>query len=1198
MGKAKKTLRYILLATISLLLLTSMLLSTMLGSVNAKLFKSIKKNLSLEVSPDLNLSYYLKDELNTSGIEGSYKNSKNISQPIKTLNDTVTTAYRIKIPVDEVGYYTLSFNVDFWKGSGATKDTATDFYTRNLNSPVGCQVLHPTHFDFKSASNFIISPDDTQLYNYTYGVKRSYSTQSLLNAYNHYQWKTLAPSRGENVELTFSVVQSDVNTGYVVWAWDFTGLSASTTYTLNLNDISVTKIEANGENAPCIDFMNTQYLNNAINPTHVSKSGFTRYDRARGTYVTNATYDSMTMQVSPLYHSWNSTNSTFRTGKDGSAYENVVVLNVPMNNIKKGVSYRVSFDFSVARQGSNNLSESSSNVSNTNYASLTSSDVDYTSSYDQFFNDVDAGSTLHFQSYLHNSAVTGRTIQAQTDGRVQIQMDYKRHAGHEVTRYDEIVKSSSSTKNVQYGSQAVTSSISHAQALNSGYTELSNSSTGYGSGVNWLNAIRHTEMNGENQIYWLTFYNTSFTFNIPSNNAIVTTDDKGYCNDLFWTWAIDALEQTAWFRIKIENVRIEEVVSYGSTIDSKGIVVGNTVCNDYCSKGDATVLKNGTSVARTFRNANGTGQNYQARGYISGNVPVQSAINIFGTIYDAGDQNINGNYNISLSGYCAIKGGVEKYVWSADGGKTWHDMSGGTLGAGGSRISNYCEKFIDQAFLRTTDYTSTYVKDTYVKDEKDPNFGYTVNSLYTHTDKFRYDYVDFQKADDVNSRFQNLTADLSEYRYQHDLDIIFAAVPRTNPSLRCEILRIINYNSTKNYRTFTLEYESDISVNTSENKLNAVFHNSSEVELIYGADESDTEFTKMYGFKVDGTRSNAGGYAYRTATSHAYEDVRTLYSNMPVKTELTVRGWAIVEGGVEAYMWSADYGKTWTELDQRGVDSGRSADLPAQYSSWYSSSGSFSGAIAANAYFDKSSNGTVDNGLKIDLSSYVGRVVDIIVAAKPNGSDALCPVSRIDNVAVYGESGTFYTKILTVTAGSTTIPRTYLHLDGTALNSVTKNNTNSQFAQWKLNYGAENADEFAHTIFESNNVSVYNTRFYNNSENNIAAGANITIDGYMAAKGGIVEFRYTFDGGKTYSSIDRDEEYALHSGGVTNVIKSDASFVADDYSNGNFSASSGGAALVINIPNNLKGNTRNLLVYAVNSEGNEFPILHIRLNIT
>ena len=73
-------------------------------------------------------------------------------------------------------------------------------------------------------------------------------------------------------------------------------------------------------------------------------------------------------------------------------------------------------------------------------------------------------------------------------------------------------------------------SMTHAQAMNYGVTTLGGDvhTQGLGDslnyGVNWLNAIRHSEVNSETKIHWLTFYNTNFTFNV--NNVGLDAD---YC---------------------------------------------------------------------------------------------------------------------------------------------------------------------------------------------------------------------------------------------------------------------------------------------------------------------------------------------------------------------------------------------------------------------------------------------------------------------------------------------------------------------------------------------------------------------------------------------------------------------------------------------------------------------------------------------
>lgn len=1210
MKKPKLILKIVLMSVISLLLVTSIIFSTILGSVNAKLFKSFLKNIDFEVLPDLSFSYYLNDANNKNGITGVYKNTSSITQNVKTLSETVKTLYRIAIPVDESGYYTLKFTVNI------IRSDATEYYVRNLDAPVGCQVFSPDYIDFDSTEIYSMSPDGSVDYGpngtaddgYVYGTKIPHKDKQLFEAKNHYQWKTLAPYRTETVELSFNVELTDVdNYGYVVWAWDLTGLNANKEYTFNLKDISIKKNTPNDYAKPYFEFMNTQYVNNAILPTEVdtktaspysgvgvAASGLTRHNRARGTFVTNGTYDSLTMQASPLYMGYNSTKK-FLTANltddktEKTNYENVISFSAPIKNIKPNTSYRVSFDFSVANQGTDTASYEDIVDIDTNTTPNGSADyANYQSGYRNFFNNNEAWNTLHFQSYIGKGATSGTSISAHTTGRGTVRFANVGFPGHEVTRYDEIFYvGGDETETVagktyeisdsRYTSASVTEDKSHAVALNSGITDLAGDEFNSGKGINWLNAIKHTEEEGDYLIHWLTFYNTSFTFNVDHDYVDKeVTLANGYCQNLFWTWAIDALEQAKYFRIKIENVRIEEVEQYGSYVTTEMLKINGTTCSDFFTGGFNTVNASNETISNTFRSSNGTGQNYQARGYIKENgAPKLAGNNTFGAIYDAGDQNVNGNYSIQFNGYCAVKGGVDKYVWSADGGKTWHDTVSGTLRAPETsgeknQISKICEGFVDQRYnnVKLVELPET-VENNYSLDVDDNNGVANI-----------YDVVDFLEGkDDINSVFVNLKADLSEYRYQRDLDIVFAAVPIQNPTARCEILRIINFNSSKQYRTFTLECESDFEIAHNNTKLNAVNDTSNS--------ESKIKFTQTYGYKysTNGTKAVAstGGYSWRTEVSNAYEDIRTLYSNVPIKNILTIRGWAIVEGGVEAYMWSVDKGKNWNTCEQRGTStSSANTDLDTQYTSWYSpdGSGSLSDELKRGAYFDGA-----DNGLIIDLTDYVGKVVDLIVVAKPTGSDALCPVSRIYNVAVYGAGekdrgmGLFYSEISYLAIGSSVITnQVTTYPDGvTALNGG---------SQWNIGLKPE-----ALTVYEPYNVDVLSTRLYNQDVHNISNGGTVTIGGAIACNRGVAKYKYSIDGGawKEFSGsvVNCDSGSTF----VETVQKTtDKSFtVADtaDYSN---------TMLSLTLPTNISGE-KDLIVVAEGNNGYLYPILHVKLNI-
>ena len=162
--------RSFLIILVALTLLSTILLSSILGVTKAEYFKKLSKALDFEASPDLKFQYNLY--INGNKTTGVYKNSKNISQEF-TKSSSDKDYLKIKIPVTEVCYYTLSFNVDFWTGSSATatpsnlnsdNDTSSRTYLSSLNKPVGCQVY--SHKLREGTENFF---DDTNNVTGSYG---------------------------------------------------------------------------------------------------------------------------------------------------------------------------------------------------------------------------------------------------------------------------------------------------------------------------------------------------------------------------------------------------------------------------------------------------------------------------------------------------------------------------------------------------------------------------------------------------------------------------------------------------------------------------------------------------------------------------------------------------------------------------------------------------------------------------------------------------------------------------------------------------------------------------------------------------------------------------------------------------------------------------------------------------------------------
>ena len=1204
----KRVLRVILFSLISLLLLTSMLITAMLGNVKAEYFKSLSTSLDFEAVPDLAYRYFLAD---ANGHEsGAYKNGNEFEQSFTFAGSTGSgVRYQIALPIKETGTYELTFTSDIAKGT----DFAVDYYTADLNNPVGCQIISTgktyyrynstskardtvTYSDFGTTEAFRIA-DETRIPNpsgntatsggldkdqsapYMYAAYNgttSVSTKYQFYANSKFQWKTVAPARKETVTLSFAASSADVTKGYALWMWDFHGL-ATGTYTIRLEDVSFVKIDSPEAGSAYIDFPNMSYKNMAIMPTYLAcqyipsgstptgakptrynttvqghnVAGITRECGGRGTYVTQAGYDGMVMQAEPLYYGFNHTTDIPVVGSDspsGYDYSNPLVLNIPVKNAKYNTSYKVTFDFSIASQGTDTILQDGDAQKTTNSATY----VNYTDNLSHFFsNDDDNPTTLNFQSYFYPSRVNGYGI-TKTHSAVSIRGYYrmanKQYNTHWLTRFDEITAaydSSITTKAAALNANVISS-------VNRYYTNST-------SHMNWLNAVKHSETNGQNDITWLTFKNATFTFNINghyTSSGIVDDSGTGLVNNgtFYWVWCIDAFQPSSWFRIKMENVRIEEVVPYASNIGNatyKGIKVGSAEI-------DLNSVFNNSS--NPYRGSNGTGQNFAARHF--GNTGLSlAAMHIYAPIYNGSGWNITSEtdrYKLYLSGYCMVKGGVDRYVWSPDNGKTWYDMiEASPPGTADSGILTQSEYRVDNCIkgVASPSTTGNYVSFTAAAD-----------------------------GDKADFRGYRIYADFSEFKYQKDLDIIFAAVPKSNLDLRCEILRVEGLNAEKNYRTYTDQIISDITVGSAGNFLNAT--------VSVGSGENTTPFTRMYARRVDTDAfSHTSGYARLTTYLDDYANVRTLYSDFPVKTTIKVSGWAMVQGGVNKYMWSADYGKTWNDCS--GTVANGTVDT-TQRSAWYDGTASNTDATATTL----STNMSFSN-LAADLSDYVGKTVDVIFAARPAGSDAMCPVARIDNVAVYGDPskaagtrgvgpGSFYVRHREISVGGTLISQPTVE----APNGDILNYQN----EWDI--PPSNFSSLAYTIYEPYNVDYMNARKYTKTSNAIAAGGTVTIDGYILCYSGVKEYRYTLDGGNSWTVIDQD--VPDHTAASFVNAYSDMTFTLDhDKANSNFCAYNdyGGTPITVTLPSGVTGN-KDLLVVAESNAGYIYPILNIPLSIT
>ena len=151
--------------------------------------------------------------------------------------------------------------------------------------------------------------------------------------------------------------------------------------------------------------------------------------------------------------------------------------------------------------------------------------------------------------------------------------------------------------------------------------------------------------------------------------------------------------------------------------------------------------------------------------YINGEASSGSAHNAKAVLEKScpGGTTMSGTKNLVLTGWAVADGGIEKYVWSADGGKTWHD------------VGIYNSLPIENA---SDAYFNAYGS---IKSYIDPITGEKVVPA-----------VADMEASKANSGFQGgggIVADLSEYSGK-TVNVTFAAVPKADTDSLCILVHV------------------------------------------------------------------------------------------------------------------------------------------------------------------------------------------------------------------------------------------------------------------------------------------------------------------------------------------------------------------------------------------------------------------------
>ena len=208
---------------------------------------------------------------------------------------------------------------------------------------------------------------------------------------------------------------------------------------------------------------------------------------------------------------------------------------------------------------------------------------------------------------------------------------------------------------------------------------------------------------------------------------------------------------------------------------------------------------------------------------------------------------------LKIGGWCVVEGGINRYVWSVDGGKTW----------------NNCTSYFGS---NPGDATETML--SFAAPLADHNF-----SIDSDAGK-----GSFQGA--------NLCVDLSEYVGQ-TVDVILAVIPNKDTSSVLPVFYIrqatVLEKGEATVPDVTVDPNYDYGV--SNQKFGMILDSVNDVKC----DKSSGSNSALTEFNFNGSTMAGNGVA---ASNNSM---------------LKLSGWCVVEGGICTYVWSADGGNTWYE---------------------------------------------------------------------------------------------------------------------------------------------------------------------------------------------------------------------------------------------------------------------------------------------
>ncbi|MBQ8408057.1 MAG: hypothetical protein IJY39_04260 [Clostridia bacterium] len=253
------------------------------------------------------------------------------------------------------------------------------------------------------------------------------------------------------------------------------------------------------------------------------------------------------------------------------------------------------------------------------------------------------------------------------------------------------------------------------------------------------------------------------------------------CVDIAYVGICDSIEKLCELNSDMETI----TVNYKSKTEIIDVKTGEAVSStgsDSGSSGSGTggsTQTPSTTEITSIKNPSTLIDPQNAQGYSISKVPYFARIDsingygpncVTGTAFDAGSNDVAGTVSIAfnnsstsdkclvLAGWNLVQGGVEKYVWSADGGKTWNDAKeykSGALKAASSGMISYTTNKYGSA----VDFSANLEKSSYQGSLNGP------------------------------ASANGLAADLSAFAGQ-TVDVTFAVVPASDTDTLCILAHV------------------------------------------------------------------------------------------------------------------------------------------------------------------------------------------------------------------------------------------------------------------------------------------------------------------------------------------------------------------------------------------------------------------------